>query len=192
MTTLFAEQTKSNKDCTESLCSCFEDPPSNRNYAVGEDGTFTILSLPGRCDTFMMLPCCAFVGCFVSVSAMAKFDDKQQKLTIANWVGYCCIPPCCGLYSVNYGDIANVGLRNTGITEGDDHNKTPLFDTVLVTRDRKIYRIGDRGYEGKLVGELLVLHRFVFGRGEGRDAYTIPSAASLRVPPDDSCCPCWL
>ena len=134
-----------------------------------------------------MCPCCAFFGCCLTVSANVSFDDNLEVVHISNWPGYLCVPPCLMWTTIRYGDIANIGIRNTGISEGSEHNLQPLYDSVLVTRNRKIWNVGERGRISEIQQNVLNLHRFVFGRGNP-DYKPPASVLLLCLPNDDACC----
>jgi hypothetical protein len=146
-----------------------------------ENGQWRITSYPGTFDTVLMFPCCLFVGCAFGVYSDAVFNDKEATVSIVNCPGYCCLPPFRSSTTIAYGDIANFGWRYTKITE----THSPIYDVVLVTRNRRVWRVGTRGRLGVVQQEIKALHKFIFGKGKPN--YVAPAMTSLEVPNNDWC-----
>ena len=187
MTELFPKEPP-NKKQNSLRCSCSKE----RNiYAVDENGIMTLTARPDCFEVCFMLPIFLCVGCCFSKSATLIFNDNSESVTAASWPGYCCVPPFYKKVTIPYGDIANVGIQFTGMTEGSEHNQQPIYDIVLITRQKQIFKAGPRGCRNTVEYDLLELHRFVFGRHN--KGYVAPSPHSLNVPaPEDEwgCCCC--
>ena len=168
-----------------SWCCCLVTPRSNLSYEPDENGKFEYKVRPSRCDTFLMLPPCLFLGCCMSRSANVTFNDNTQSVFISNWPGYICCPPFYSSTTLTYSQIGNIGILDTGIREGEAPNQTPLYDVALVAKDSSKWMVGSRGYYNPVMEDARKLHHFVFGRNNPNYRW------HPVVIPDDSCCCCY-
>jgi len=153
-------------------------PDKVEGYELDENARVVIKIRPNQCDTIMMLPCFAFIGCIFGVSADVCFDDADQSVTLSNYPGYCCILPFKCTKRIEYVDIANVCVVYSGISE----NHSGLYDPVLITKDRKVWRIGARGRMGEVEREVSRLHKFLYGR-HNASSYRKPLVGELILDP---------
>lgn len=163
------------------LAELFPKPPPLDRHQFDRDNdekTLTIRARPSQFDTMMMFPCCLFIGCIFGMSSDVYCSDSDQSVTVSNYPGHCCIIPFKQTTHIAYEDIANVCLIYTGIAE----NHSCFYDPILVTKDKKIWRIGHRGKMDAVQEEVLILHKFLFGRN--RDSvYQSPRPGQLILSP---------
>mmetsp|Transcript_13215 Transcript_13215/g.19909 ORF Transcript_13215/g.19909 Transcript_13215/m.19909 type:complete len:202 (+) Transcript_13215:22-627(+) len=169
---------------SESVSCCCNSNTKRITYETDANGIMQYKIRPNNMDTFLMLPPCLFVGCCLSVSANVIFDDNNHTVRISNWMGYMCIPPCYSYTTISYYDIANIGLLYTGIKEGTEPNEVPIYDVVLVTHKRKMWRVGNRSSYNSAASEASNLLRFVFGRSNPDYVLRVETFKT------NSCCSC--
>ena len=150
------------------------------------NGKLEIRARPSTCDIILMLPPCIFIGCCFSVSADVVFDDDTSSVSISNWPGLLCCFPCKQSTVIPYEDIANIGMRNTNIKQGQEGNEQPLFDVMLVTRSGKLWRVGSRGFSGEVSAQVEALHYHIFGRNNPE--YKRVWGFAQQIPSADWCC----
>ena len=166
-----------------SWCCCLVTPRSNLSYEPDKNGKFEYKVRPSRCDTFLMLPPCMFLGCCMSRSANVSFNDNTQSVFISNWTGYICCPPFYSSITLTYSQIGNIGILDTGIREGEAPHQTPLYDVALVAKDSSKWMVGSRGYYNPVMEDARKLHHFVFGRNNPNYRWH-----PVVIPDDSSCC----
>ena len=149
---------------SESVSCCCDGNTRDITHETDASGILQYKIRPDDDDWILMCPPCLFIGCCLTVSANVTFDDNNHTVRISNWMGYMCIPPCYSYATISYYDIANIGLLYTGIKEGTEPNEVPIYDVVLVTHKRKMWRVGNRGSKTAASNEASNLLKFVYGR----------------------------
>ena len=185
-----------------SLAELFPSPPpsasrkkrSTKNkYELNENGQFVLQARPSAFEIFFMCPIFFCMGCCLSTSANVVFDENDRTVTISNWRGYMCFPPCLSSIKIPYSEVGNIGIRNTGGTKGPQGHEQPIYEVVLVTKSAEVWIIGGRGLQRKAQGEADVLYNFLFLRGsDGKPSSVNLSAGggSVIVPSKTGCCSC--
>ena len=171
-----------------SCCHCCT--PTIPVYEADANGILSYSVRPSACDTFFMLPCFMFLGCCFGVSANVTFNNNEQTVKISNWPGYMCCWPCLQSTKLDYNQVANIGIVDTGGREGSENNQQPIYDVILVEEHAKNHWVvGSRGSGAIVRRQATDLHRFLFAQNNPN--YT--SKCEWFVIPDyNSCCFCWL
>ena len=131
---------------------------------------------PSAMITFMLPFPFLCVGCCISQTLHIVFDDTTRTVSISHYPGFCF--PFQKKTVLEYSVIANVGYRGTRMRA----NRVQMYEPVLVTLKGEQFPCGpcNSQHSTTLQGEVLALHRFVFGR-QNQD-YQPPNMGSLLVP----------
>lgn len=129
-------------------------------------------SSPSCDDVVFMLPFPFFcLGCWLSNTADAVFDDTTKTATLQGYPGYCCCLK--SVKTIPYSNIANVALVRTNMTK----NKVSTYKLTLLMRDGETVAMSGPCYMDELEAKAKTLHHFLFGRGN--PGYRSPSMFEL-------------
>ena len=164
---LFPPTDPSNQQ-SDDCCQCCT--PTIPAYEADADGILSYGVRLSACDTLSMLPCCLFLGCCsFGVCANVTFNNNEQTVKISNWPGYMCCWPCLQSTTLDYNQVANIGIVDTGAVREKgsrrNNNLQPMYDVILVEEDANSHWvIGSRGDIALARRQATDLHRFLFAQ----------------------------
>lgn len=164
---------------------------SNKYVNMNKNGQLVVKAWPSAFEILFMCPIFLCIGCCMSTSAHTVFDENDKTVTISNWRGYMCFWPCSSSMTIPYSEVGNIGIRNTGGTEGSQGHEQPIYEVVLVTKSAEVWVIGGQGQRGRAQSEADALYFFLFFRGsDGKPNSGIrpTRTGAVVVPSTDTCC----